>query len=241
MPSWQCHRACDDPVTYRVLPHFCLLRCKISSWRWQSVTWSILSVPAWESALHTTFRQRMVQSTRVCQRVKHIALHGLLVPKHHPKQCVAQGKGTVATSMRSATQAARGMLHVCNTSTLRAQHSLSLARLWTPSGCEQVSAHWHLSVGCSQQPLKRIRARLSDTVFALTGSSSDSGDPIFGIVYVWCSAIAACSGGETFALRLTVNYSVLCTKKWSNHPTSINSTPWHHPASTLDLMSNCQL
>ena len=27
-PSWQCHRACDDPVPSRVLPQICLLRCK---------------------------------------------------------------------------------------------------------------------------------------------------------------------------------------------------------------------
>ena len=58
------------------------------------------------------------------------------------------------------------------------------------------------------QPLKRMCSRLSVTVFALTGGSSDSGDPIIGIIYLSCSAIAACSGGETPTLRLTVNYSV---------------------------------
>ena len=28
VPSWQSHRACDDPVPSRVLPQICLLRCK---------------------------------------------------------------------------------------------------------------------------------------------------------------------------------------------------------------------
>ena len=36
------------------------------------------------------------------------------------------------------------------------QHSRSLARLWTPSGCEQVSAHRHLSVGRSQQRMEYL-------------------------------------------------------------------------------------
>ena len=38
-----------------------------------------------------------------------------------------------------------------------------------------------------------------------------------GILHLSCSAIAACSGGEKPALRLTVNYSVPCAKKLSNH------------------------
>ena len=73
-----------------------------------------------------------------------------------------------------------------------------------------------------------MRSGLSVTVFALTGGSSDSGDPITGILYLSCSAIAARIGGETLALRFSVNYSVLCAKKWSNHPTSITGTRWHH-------------
>ena len=40
------------------------------------------------------------------KRVKHIALRGLLVPKHHPKQCVAQGK-----ERQRHRRAARRKLH----------------------------------------------------------------------------------------------------------------------------------
>ena len=38
-----------------------------------------------------------------------------------------------------------------------------------------------------------------------------------GILHLSCSAFAAFSGGEKPALRLTVNYSVPCAKKLSNH------------------------
>ena len=222
MPSWQCHRACDDPVIYRVLPHFCLLQCR----RRYGVGGGSLFTG--QSCLSQLGRVLRIQLSDNAWFRAHVSVKGSSRSPFADCLCQKITQNSVLRKERNGSDIDAQRDASCTRNVARLQHlnasgpALAVPRApvdtkWLRTGLGTLTPQCRLLTAATE-----AHARPSERHgFALTGSISDSGDPIFGIVCLSCSAIAACSCGETLALRLTVNYCVLCAKKWSNHPTSI--------------------